>query len=105
MKLFVKVKLLVLNTLPLVFAMAAFARALAVREEGLNAAPASAEVRALLPCRGVEGTIGVMWVAPERLLKLYMLLEKVAAGIVSGIPPPRFIMAMLFCKCVRPYLV
>lgn len=73
-KLFKKLKLLLLllNTLLFVFAIAAFARALAVREEGLKVAPASAEVRVLLG-RGVVGMMGVMWVevgAPERLLKL-----------------------------------
>jgi hypothetical protein len=76
-KLFKKgLKLLLLVLKRLVFAMAALARALAVREDGLNAAPARAEVRALLPGRGVvEGMIGVMWVVPAMLLKLYMLLE------------------------------
>ena len=42
-------------------------------------------------------------VAPERLLKLYMLLENEAAGVVSE-NPPRFIMAILFWYCARPYL-
>lgn len=98
---FIKLKLLfVLNTLLLVFAIAALARPL----EGLKGEPARAEVRVLLTWRGVVGMMGVMWVVPARLLKLYMLLEKAGAGVVVSENPPRFIIAMLFCKCVRPYL-
>jgi hypothetical protein len=66
--------LLLLKALLFVFAMAAFASALAVREDGLKAPPASAEVSALLAGRGdAVGMMGVMWavaLAPARLLKL-----------------------------------
>lgn len=60
--------LLLLKTLPFVFAIAALARALA----GWNADPASADVSVLLVGRGAAvGMMGVMWaVALERLLKL-----------------------------------
>jgi hypothetical protein len=40
----------------------------------------------------------------ERLLKLYMLLENAGATGVVSEKPPLFNIAMLFCKCVRPYL-
>ena len=86
----------------LIFEMAALARALAVSEEGLNAVPARADVRALLPVMGVvEGMMGVEAVAPQRLLKLYMLLENEAAAGVFSENPPRFIMAISCWYCAR----
>jgi hypothetical protein len=52
--------MLLLLKILFVFARAAFARAFAVREEGLKVAPASAEVNALFPGRGAVGMMGVM---------------------------------------------